>query len=257
MSKVKRAFVAFVAVMALPLLVAQVNTFQKIRFGGGTSGKLAEVDSSGRLLVVSNGTASAIADTGAPTFPRFRIAGGTSGNLAEVDSAGRLLVYGGGASTLTYERINTPNAADTNYVSSTLYTLPANTLGTNGDRLEVEFPVSFDGTAATKTYTCNIGHTAYDATSGFTGGINMLSSATTSTSVTIVGRGVVTRISGTQSSVYAFNGISSGSWQTTAWTTSTAVDWSASQPVRCIGKSSVGTGGIITIQEMRLTLVPR
>jgi hypothetical protein len=76
-----------------PLLVAQVATYQRLRLGGGASGKLAEVDTSGNLLVALNGTAAqAATDPSVGTFARMRLAGGATGNLVEVDSSGQLLV---------------------------------------------------------------------------------------------------------------------------------------------------------------------
>lgn len=92
MKRLKIGMAVLIGAFAIPLLTAQVATFPKWRIGGGTSGKLLEVDSLGYLLINPGGTASAIADAGYNTFPKVRIAGGTSGNLAEVDSSGRLLV---------------------------------------------------------------------------------------------------------------------------------------------------------------------
>ena len=87
-----RVLLVVVTLCTFPFLLAQVATFPQWRIGGGASGKLVEVDSTGALLISTSGTAAAQTDPGVRTFPRVRLAGGTSGNLAEVDATGHLLV---------------------------------------------------------------------------------------------------------------------------------------------------------------------
>ncbi len=94
-------WITLVSLLALAgLLTAQVATFPRWRLGGGLSGQLAEVDSSGNLLVTTSGTAAAQGtDPSVSTFARVRLAG-ASGTLAEVDSSGRLLVSLGSGVTI-------------------------------------------------------------------------------------------------------------------------------------------------------------
>ncbi len=90
----RRVALVLACLLALSALVfGQSETFQRWRLAGGTSGALAEIDSTGHLLVSATASASQ-ASPDATTFPRVRLAGGTTGNLAEVDSSGHLLVTG-------------------------------------------------------------------------------------------------------------------------------------------------------------------
>ena len=99
-----RTWILIVALLiVVPILMAQVASFPRFRLGGGASGKLVEVDSSGNILMVLGGTAAqAQTDTGVQSFPKHRLCGSTTGNCAEVDSNGQLLTtINGGAPSLT------------------------------------------------------------------------------------------------------------------------------------------------------------
>ena len=106
----------------------------------------------------------------------------TRGTPLQLDTSTNVLAYANhststaivtrypGPRTLYWEYTNASNSADTHYVSSSEYPLPAGTLERNGDKLIVEMDVVFGSSAATKTYQCNIGYTSWDAVQGFTGG---------------------------------------------------------------------------------------
>ncbi len=158
---------------------------------------------------------------------------------------------------LYWEYTNTANAADTLYVSSTPYALPAGTLATNGDQVMIEADLLFDATASTKTYVCNIGYSAFDTTTGFTGGLNLVNSATTTTTVSVHASGRVTRSGATTANIgLAANLLSSGAWQSSAASTG-SITWANAQNMLCIAKSSVATAGIVTLRELRVTWNPR
>jgi len=161
--------------------------------------------------------------------------------------------------TLFWEQTNIANAADTLYIKTATYTLPALTMTTDGDRISIEANLTFSATAATKTYYCNIGFTAFDTTGGFTGGINVVGAATATTDAGVTSRSVLTRISATATSTYALADLAAGggaTFQSGAWTTG-AITWANAQPIACITKSSVGTASVTTLNEFRVIYEPR
>lgn len=179
--------------------------------------------------------------------------------------AGRLIMApilaGNGTATfrvggaIYWEYTNTANAADTLYVSTTPFSLPANTLATNGDRLDVYFTAALDATASTKTLICNIGYSAFDTTAGFTAGLSFISFSTTATSSSYVIKAEVTRLSAT-SDLHNALAVVGASMQASGVVPGAAVTWSNSNNILCIAKSSVGTAGIVTLRDLRVTWSP-
>lgn len=161
------------------------------------------------------------------------------------------------ARVLYWENGAVANLADTNYVSTTAYTLPAGTLVTNGDRLIFEANFSFNATAATKTYNINIGYTSFaaDAT-GFTGGSNIMTHSTTGTSISIYSRAVVTRTSATTGNTFEFTMTSGAAVQSVLYG-AINLTWANNLLIAADTKSSVGNAGITTIHEFCVTLFPR
>jgi hypothetical protein len=208
---------------------------------------------------------SAIADSGDATK-----LGPTAWNASRVFSGGnaedgliRDLASATGASwaprrrTLWWERVNLANGADTNYITSTPYALPAGLLATDGDALELEFILSLSAAASSKTYTCNVGYTSYSAAAGFTGGLPVISNSTANASTTIIARGRITRLSATTAGYYANN-----QWATSATSQGTlystgSITWANAQNIASIGRDATGNASAITLQEVRIMLVPR
>jgi hypothetical protein len=159
------------------------------------------------------------------------------------------------ARTLAYEYLNTANGANTLYISTTELTLPANTFATNGDELLVEWLVTTDATAATRSYQCTLGYTAYDSTSGFTGGLSALSTTTATASVTYNMTARFRRLNATGAAGTGLAVIGTSN-QARVWATA-ALTFSGALNLRCIVKSSVATAGVVTIQDYRVTWRPR
>jgi hypothetical protein len=108
-TRIARLLVLLLVLLALaPLVMGQVSTYQRLRLGGGSSGKLAEVDAQGNLLLSMAASAAAVTDPGYASFPRVRLAGGTTGNLAEVDSTGHLMVAFGTPDGASFPSIDSP-----------------------------------------------------------------------------------------------------------------------------------------------------
>jgi hypothetical protein len=119
--KARLRYLLVLLLILLPLaLLAQVATYPRVRLGGSASGKLAEVDSSGNLMMVLGGTAAqAQTDPSVGSFQRFRLCGSSSGNCAEVDSSGQLLTsINGGSPSLT--SVTAPNLYGGTAAGSTL-----------------------------------------------------------------------------------------------------------------------------------------
>lgn len=161
-----------------------------------------------------------------------------------------------GPQTLYWEKKNVANTADTNYVPTSEYMIPAGYLATNGDKLTVEMDLVFGGTAGTKTYQCNIGYTAWDAVGGFTGGVSILLNATTHVNVSVHAKGDMNRVTSTTAESYSGSLFSTGAWQAGGYGSS-AITWANAQPLRCHAKSSVATAGVVTVKNFRVTFFPR
>ncbi len=148
------------------------------------------------------------------------------------------------------------NAADTNYVFTTPYTLPAGTLATNSDQLLLEWTIVFSAAVSTKTYQIAIGHSAAVPATGFTGGTLTLSSATAAASATLICSVWLTRINAT-----------TGNYMATArWANATTVQgnnyaagtltWANALTVQAGAKDGTGNAAAVTIAEFRVTYRP-
>lgn len=201
--------------------------------------KLAAV-ASGQLLA-SAGTGTAPAWSKVPTL----LAGGST----------QAYHLGG---TLYWENTNTGNAADTVFITTTAYALPAATMATNGDQLLVELVVLFDATASTKTVKCNLGYTSLDTASGaFTGGQSLLSVGTTGVSLTQMFRVWITRTSTTAGNIFGNFPTSTAASQSGLSILSGSVTWANANNLLCAASSSVSTANIVTLKELRVTWIPR
>jgi hypothetical protein len=143
-------------------------------------------------------------------------------------------------------------AANTNYVSSSVYTVPANTLVNTGDVLFLDLNTSYGSVAGTKSTYCNLGYTAYDATQAdpLTGGIDLVALASTATTTT---QHVSTQFIRTGATTYAMNQRLNGVSTANSWVTGT-YDWAVAQPVRCVIRDSGGTASNAFLEIMRLTV---
>lgn len=176
-----------------------------------------------------------------------------------------LLTAGTGTQTyhlqgvLFSESINTGNAADNNFVKSSTYAIPANTLVNNGDMLEVDM-VYLQSAEATdsRTYVCNYGFTSWTGdTTGFTGGINLMSNATASASVNIHVRSYIKRVT-SGSFNYWTESLVGTSFQNTVWQTSSALTVTDAQNIACEARNTNGTPAAdsITLKEFQIRYVP-
>ncbi len=204
--------------------------------GSNAYGNLSDV-AVGQVLT-SAGTGTLPAWSGAP----LRTAGGGTQTYHQ-------------SGTLYWERVAVANAADTLYVSTTAYSLPAGTLATTGDRLDVEVSLLFDATAATRTIQCNLGYTAWDSTTGFTGGVHVITITTTATSTGFKGSSQITRL-GAASEEHFATALSGTTVINGSYGTSSTLTWANAYNVLCHAKSSVATAGVLTLESVRLTWHP-
>jgi hypothetical protein len=117
--------------------------------------------------------------------------------------------------------------ANTDYAYQNVATIPANTLRNTGDRLVVEYCVTLGTDANNKTYQCNFGYTSRDVT-GFTGGVNIQTNATTSISDDVLVRTTVTRTGSNTFGFYTLcKFIGSTSTQGSAFTSVSSLDLTA------------------------------
>lgn len=182
---------------------------------------------------------------------------GTLTGLTATAGGGSATAHPGG--TLLWVNDAIANAADTNWVITTVYALPAGTLAVNGDRLDIEAVIAFSSFVSTKSYACNIGHTSFSGASGFTGGINLVSATTSATSDTFVVRPEITRQSATTGGSYVHIIDLAGAVKASSYSTGTAITWANGQNVACAVKDSIGTAaaGAETIHEFRVVFAPR
>jgi hypothetical protein len=156
-----------------------------------------------------------------------------------------------GMRVLYTEQINISNAADTNFVKTTTYVLPANTLTKVGDRVYVEMLGTGGAFASSKNYICNLGFTSWTAAGGFTGGVNQPSNATTTSSPQFVARGMFEYQTSSAQFSYGLSFVS-GSGQSSNYVTSSAFSWTAAQNLACEGKDATGNAGAIVLREFRV-----
>lgn len=163
------------------------------------------------------------------------------------------VVYGG---TLFWENTNLGNGANTDYVSTGEYVLPAGLMAYDGDELLIEMWMTFNAAVSTKTYQINIGHSAFVPASGFTIGQNVVSSSTATSSAGIIVRSMVRRLSSTTG-----GWISTAQWAAAATTqgipyTTGTISWNSNNSIRAIVKDSVGNVDAVKINQMRITYLP-
>lgn len=221
---------AAVAVLALYVLAPPALTQSAMQLFGTFGGvaKAVAVDTNGAMQVIMSG----LAGSGTSTF---KIGG-----------------------TVFWSDTDTANAADTNWVLSDVYALPAATLITNGDRLDIETTITFSAAVSTKSYDCRIAYTSFAAVGGFTGGVAIYTNNTATASDSFVFPMAVTRQGATTASAYSYavdeNGAlikSGGVYQSGA-----AVTWANANNVACAVKDGTGNAAAATIRELRVDYVP-
>lgn len=159
--------------------------------------------------------------------------------------------------TLYWENTNTPNLADTNFVKTGTYVLPANTLKTPGDHLIVALEALFSAAGSSKTYVCNIGFTSWTAAGGFVSGSNFNSNATTTANADLHIVAEATYISSTVFNTWT-NAMVGTSFQSTNFSTvSGTVSWTADNNIACEAKDGSSNAGAITLEEFRVRIIPR
>jgi hypothetical protein len=192
-----------------------------------------------------------LASAGTSTAPAY------SGNPLLTAGTGTQTYHTGGV--LFSESISTSTAADNNYVKSSTYSIPSNTLINNGDMLEVDM-VYLQSSEATdsRAYLCNYGFTSWTGnTVGFTGGINLASHSTASASVNIHSRIYIKRVSSTSFNYWAESLVGT-SYQNDVWTNSTALTITDAQNIACEARNTDGTpvASAITLKEFQVRYVP-
>lgn len=183
---------------------------------------------------------------------------------APVWSGQPTLTAGGGTQTyhvpgvLYWENTNTGNAADNNYITTSAYSLPAGTAGTNGDQLVIDLDVLFDATASTKVIKCNLGYTSFDTTTGtFTGGQSLVSTSTAAVSLSQFFHVVITRTTSAAGNIRGTFPTSTAASQSGQTFVSGSITWANANNLLCAANSSVATANIVTIKELRITWSPR
>jgi len=158
--------------------------------------------------------------------------------------------------TLYSQFVNTANAGDTNFVSSTAYSLPAGLMSTNGDTLRIEATYTLSAAVSTKTMQCAIGYTSFDATGGFTGGVSLGSFASTSASQNMVMLATVTRESAIlldSHSVARYN--TTPAFQASV-NNAQSITWANANNILCIAKDGTGNASAVTIKWVRVLFEP-
>lgn len=176
------------------------------------------------------------------------------GVLTQTTPGGGTFRSGG---TLYWENGVVGVLADTNYVSTTTYSLPAGTMATNGDQLVIEADFLINATAGTKSYNCNLGFTSFAAdTTGYTGGQTVMVHSTTGTTISLHSRVTVTRLTATTASWHEKTNTSGATWQAIIYGTF-SVTWANAQNIGADAKSSASSANNIIIEEFRVTYRPK
>lgn len=163
------------------------------------------------------------------------------------------------AGSLYFSDTDAGNSADTNYVISDVYALPANSLSTDGDRLEIDAVITTTATAASKQATINIGYTSFAVASNFTGGITVYNNTFSAVSDTLHIHGIVTRQSATTASVVAPAILVASAVVRTGgvYQTGASITWANANNIAVSIQSSVGTANIGIIREFKVTYFPK
>jgi hypothetical protein len=157
--------------------------------------------------------------------------------------------------TLYWEVPNIANAADTNFVSNTAFSVPANTLTTNGDALLLEVEFLFSAAISSKTYGAYVGYSSWSAASGFVGGLALVLNASSNASTMVRTRAMITRTGSGSAQYYSQSTFSAGTAQTIDYT-SGSIDWTAAQNILVEAKDGTGNAAAVTIKQVRVTLIP-
>lgn len=150
------------------------------------------------------------------------------------------------------------NAADTNFVSNTVYNLPGNTLVNNGDALRFEIMWNFSADTGAKTMQCNIGYSAWTAAGGFTGGVNVLSFGSSVASQSLVASATMRR-TGAAAGDLTSQGIFTvlNSWAGGVNNGSAGLGaWNAPTPILCHVKNAGAVAGSVTMKNFRIFYEP-
>jgi len=215
-----------------------------------------KTDANSSLLVATAAQTSPISQPG--VFSNTRLKTDSNGNLLVVPflTAGSGTQQYKSSGAIYYQFVNTANTADTNFISSTAYSLPANTLNSTGDVIQVDFYALLSAAVSTKTWICNIGYTAWTAAGGFTGGVTLLTDASTTASVSILAHSLATKVSSGNVSIQAWSQFSNGTSRSHAAWSSSALTLTGANNILCEAKDGTGNAAAITIKEMRIIFIP-
>ena len=214
------------------------------------------------LRVLTDANNYLMASAAAQTLPLSQPTQFSNTRLA-TDAKGYLLITHVNG-TLFWENTNlTTTGGGSIPVATTAYSLPAGTMGTNGDRLVIDIVTSVNSTSASdsKSCVCNIGYSAFNTTTGgFTGGLGITihSTVVSTASISMWGRAIITRLSATSQSVHsytAFEGTSAN--QQNVYAAASTVTWGNANNILCaLWNASSGTQ-LLTLNEIRITYEPR
>lgn len=152
-----------------------------------------------------------------------------------------------------------PSTADTNFVCVSLGTITANTLNAAGDTIELISDWERSAAAATITLTVNIGGTCVADATGFTGGVNIVSTTNLGT-VSIaydahvwVQRGASATTTRTREWMVRTGNTTAGSATSSA---SSAIDWGASNTIGLAFKTSASGATDVKLNTARVMFTP-
>jgi len=150
----------------------------------------------------------------------------------------------------------------TTWVTSTAYALPANTLTTAGDQLQIDVVVLV-GAATTdnKNVSCNLGYSAFSTSSGtFTGGQSVVihSSASNTGTVSWWAHATLTRLDATTASLHEMEWWEgSTTVQSTVYVANASVTWATANNFLCaVGNITASNTTVLTLQEVHVTFAP-
>lgn len=195
-----------------------------------------------------------------PGFQRVRVrcttyaSGGA--NLAAMGGRATYAQMSRPSRTLYSQFVNVANAADTLYVSSTAYALPAGLMSTNGDTLRIEAIYMLSAAGSTKTMVCAIGYTSFDTTAGFTGGVTIGSFASTAASQNMVMQATIIRESATvldSHSLARYN--TTPSFQASI-NNAQSMTWANTNNILCAAKDGSSNASAVTIKWVRILFDP-
>lgn len=157
--------------------------------------------------------------------------------------------------TLYWEATNVANAADTNYVSTTAYSLPAGKMATDGDELLIEGVILLSSATSTRSFHAAIGYSSFSAAGGASGGLLLVGNSTTQASSMIEVRARVMRTGATTANYYSFNQVASSAQVVNF--TSGSITWANAQNIIMAVKDGSSNAAAATIKDFRVTYRPR